>query len=189
MLRNVMRRRSWFAACIFAMALVVSALMPAGLAYADGYSIDQVNIDATVATDGSVSVQESRTFDFDGSYHGVYWQIPSGVFNGRYIETTISSVGEMDNGTFVPFVEDQKVAERRMRALVGEQVPIILVSAYDWSDIEESAKEAGADGFISKPLFKSTGALSKSASAPLFLSFSAACSLKWSVSRAKPTMT
>jgi len=45
---------------------------------------------------------------------------------------------------------------RRMRALVGEQVPIILVSAYDWSDIEESAKEAGADGFISKPLFKST---------------------------------
>ena len=45
---------------------------------------------------------------------------------------------------------------RRVRALVGDQVPIILVSAYDWSDIEESAKEAGADGFISKPLFKST---------------------------------
>ena len=45
---------------------------------------------------------------------------------------------------------------RRVRALVGDQVPIILVSAYDWSDIEESAKEAGANGFISKPLFKST---------------------------------
>ena len=45
---------------------------------------------------------------------------------------------------------------RRVRALVGDQVPIILISAYDWSDIEESAKEAGADGFISKPLFKST---------------------------------
>ncbi len=45
---------------------------------------------------------------------------------------------------------------RRVRALVGDQVPIILISAYDWSDIEESAKEAGADGFVSKPLFKST---------------------------------
>ena len=45
---------------------------------------------------------------------------------------------------------------RRMRAMDGDHVPIILVSAYDWSDIEESAKSAGADGFISKPLFKST---------------------------------
>ena len=45
---------------------------------------------------------------------------------------------------------------RRVRALVGDQVPIILISAYEWSDIEESAKDAGADGFISKPLFKST---------------------------------
>ena len=45
---------------------------------------------------------------------------------------------------------------RRMRALGGDQAPTILISAYDWSDIEESAKEAGADGFISKPMFKST---------------------------------
>jgi CheY-like chemotaxis protein len=45
---------------------------------------------------------------------------------------------------------------RRVRSLVGDEVPIILISAYDWSDIEESAKGAGADGFISKPLFKST---------------------------------
>ncbi|MBP3867347.1 MAG: response regulator, partial [Eggerthellaceae bacterium] len=45
---------------------------------------------------------------------------------------------------------------RRVRALIGDEVPIILISAYDWSDIEESAKDAGADGFISKPLFRST---------------------------------
>lgn len=45
---------------------------------------------------------------------------------------------------------------RRMRALCGDQKPPILVSAYDWSDIEERAKEAGADGFISKPPFRST---------------------------------
>ena len=35
------------------------------------------------------------------------------------------------------------------------EVPILLISAYDWSDIEDAAKEAGANGFISKPLFRS----------------------------------
>ena len=45
---------------------------------------------------------------------------------------------------------------RRVRTLDGGQAPTILISAYDWSDIEESAKEAGADGFISKPMFKTT---------------------------------
>ncbi|MCM1246678.1 MAG: response regulator, partial [Roseburia sp.] len=37
----------------------------------------------------------------------------------------------------------------------GTDTSIILVSAYDWSDIEDDAKTSGADGFISKPLFKS----------------------------------
>ena len=44
---------------------------------------------------------------------------------------------------------------RRIRTDVGESIPILLVSAYDWSDIEDKAKEAGADGFVSKPLFRS----------------------------------
>ena len=45
---------------------------------------------------------------------------------------------------------------RRIRSEIETTVPILLISAYDWSDIEEKAKEAGADGFITKPLFKST---------------------------------
>ena len=45
---------------------------------------------------------------------------------------------------------------RRIRAAVGEDVPILLISAYDWSDLEQDAREAGINGFISKPLFKST---------------------------------
>lgn len=47
-------------------------------------------------------------------------------------------------------------AARRIRAEVGDEMPILLISAYDWSDIEESAQEAGVNGFISKPLFRST---------------------------------
>ena len=45
---------------------------------------------------------------------------------------------------------------RRIRAEVDTKIPILLISAYDWSDIEDLAKEAGANGFISKPLFRST---------------------------------
>ncbi len=34
-------------------------------------------------------------------------------------------------------------------------MPIIIISAYDWSDIELEARAAGANAFISKPMFKS----------------------------------
>lgn len=44
---------------------------------------------------------------------------------------------------------------RAIRKIVGDEIPILIVSAYDWSDIEEEALAAGAHGFISKPLFKS----------------------------------
>ena len=45
---------------------------------------------------------------------------------------------------------------RRIRSEIGADTPILLISAYDWSDIEDKAKEAGANGFVSKPLFRST---------------------------------
>lgn len=45
---------------------------------------------------------------------------------------------------------------RRIRALLGDAVPILLITAYDWSEIEEEAKSAGVSGFLPKPLFKST---------------------------------
>lgn len=45
---------------------------------------------------------------------------------------------------------------RELRHKFGDEMPILIISAYDWSDIEEEAREAGISGFISKPLFKST---------------------------------
>ena len=44
---------------------------------------------------------------------------------------------------------------RRIRRLVGDDAPIIILTAYDWMDIEDEAKEAGVTGFVSKPLFPS----------------------------------
>ena len=44
---------------------------------------------------------------------------------------------------------------RRMRRYVGPDVLIIIISAYDWSGIEEQAKAAGVNAFIAKPFFAS----------------------------------
>ena len=45
---------------------------------------------------------------------------------------------------------------KRIRSEIDSQIPILLISAYDWSDIEDKARSAGANGFVSKPLFRST---------------------------------
>ena len=44
---------------------------------------------------------------------------------------------------------------RRMRRYVGPDVLIIIISAFDWSGIEEQAKAAGVNAFIAKPFFAS----------------------------------
>ncbi len=44
---------------------------------------------------------------------------------------------------------------RKIRSAVGKDVPIIILTAYDWTDIEEEAKEAGVTAFCAKPLFMS----------------------------------
>lgn len=44
---------------------------------------------------------------------------------------------------------------RRIRKIVGDDIPIIILTAYDWTEIEEEAKEAGVNAFLAKPLFKS----------------------------------
>ena len=54
----------------------------------------------------------------------------------------------------LPDVNGVEVA-RRIRKETGEDVPIIVMTAYDWADIEEEAKEAGITAFCSKPLFLS----------------------------------
>lgn len=44
---------------------------------------------------------------------------------------------------------------RRIRRVVGDRAPIIILTAYDWTDIEDEAREAGVTEFISKPMFPS----------------------------------
>ena len=44
---------------------------------------------------------------------------------------------------------------RRIRRLVGPDTMIIMMTAYEWSGIENEARAAGIDYFIAKPLFRS----------------------------------
>ena len=47
-------------------------------------------------------------------------------------------------------------AASEIRRVLGHDIPILLISAYDWSEFEDEARESGITGFISKPLFRST---------------------------------
>lgn len=74
------RQRRLFARFASVCALVALALLllPAA-AHADGYSMSQTYVGATVEADGSLTVVEGRQFDFDDDINGVFWEINTGT--------------------------------------------------------------------------------------------------------------
>ena len=44
---------------------------------------------------------------------------------------------------------------RQIRKVIGKSCPIIILTAYDWADVEEEARAAGVTAFCEKPLFLS----------------------------------
>ena len=42
---------------------------------------------------------------------------------------------------------------RRIREEIPREVPILILTSYDWPDIEEEARAAGVDAFLPKPFF------------------------------------
>ncbi|MGN0301679.1 MAG: response regulator, partial [Anaerotardibacter sp.] len=66
------------------------------------------------------------------------------------------------NNEFCAYIIDWKLPDmngievtRQIRKEVGLDKPIIILTAYDWVEIEEEAKEAGVTAFCSKPMFMS----------------------------------
>lgn len=49
--------------------------------------------------------------------------------------------------------QDGLQTTRQIREKLGDRLPILILSAYDWSEIEEQASAAGITGFLSKPVF------------------------------------
>ncbi len=95
------------------------------------YMLGQIGMRAEWTLSGKEAVLRSSQAAMRGDHYFVYiidWMLPD--MNG--IEVT-----------------------RRIRKEMGEDVPIIVLTAYDWTDIEDEAKEAGVTAFCSKPLFLS----------------------------------
>ncbi|MDE6943382.1 MAG: response regulator, partial [Lachnospiraceae bacterium] len=93
--------------------------------------LQQLGIRAEWTTSGKEAAYRAKTALEEGNSYHTYiidWQMPE--MSG--LETT-----------------------RKIRSLIGNDVPIIILTAYDWSDIEEDAKAAGVTGFCAKPLFMS----------------------------------
>ncbi len=42
---------------------------------------------------------------------------------------------------------------KRIREIVGYETPIIILTSYNWDEIVDTARNAGVDTFVSKPLF------------------------------------
>lgn len=101
------------------------------LCYSAASALKEIGVDAEWALNGELAV---RMVEEHYKKHTAYdvvlldWKMPG--MNG--LETT-----------------------KAIRKIVGDELPILIISAYDWSDIEDEARAAGAHGFISKPLFKS----------------------------------
>lgn len=94
-------------------------------------SLKELGIEAQWATDGKTAVEMAKKcHDEQNGFEVILldWKMP-----------------EMDG----------LHTARQLRKYLGQEVPILVISAYDWSDIEEEAKEVNIQGFISKPLFKS----------------------------------
>ena len=66
--------------------------------------------------------------------------------------------GDMDLCFFdwkMPDMDGVEVT-RRIRREVGDDIPIVMSSAYDISEVEEEARAAGVNGFLPKPLYRSS---------------------------------
>ena len=93
------------------------------------YMLQQIGMRAEWTLSGKEAVLRTRQAQMRGDSYCVYiidWLLPD--MNG--VEVT-----------------------RRIRKEMGDEVPMIVLTAYDWADIEDEAKEAGVTAFCSKPLF------------------------------------
>ena len=86
---------------------------------------------------------------------------PEWTLSGKEAVLRAKQAKEMGDGYGV-FIIDWRLNDingievvRRLRQVLGEEAPILLMTAYDWPAIKDEATEAGVNGFCSKPLFMS----------------------------------
>ena len=111
----------------------------------------------TLVVDDDVAVCESAVSTLREMGVQAQW-----VDSGRKAVDLVA--GLKDNGRYFDMIlVDWKMPDmdgietaRRIRAIVGPDVTIIIMTAYDWLSIEHEAKLAGVNLLMSKPMFKSS---------------------------------
>ena len=73
-----------------------------------------------------------------------------------------AQIAHNDNDPYLTYIIDWQMPDmngvetaRSIRRAVGKDAPIIILTAYEWTDIEEEARSAGVTAFCAKPLFMS----------------------------------
>ena len=123
-------------ALLGAVVLVAAVLSHPLHAFAD-YQMKPVEIDATVESDGTLNVYELRTFSFNGSYHGVYWNIPYGTYQGRQVAGEVFFVGEYVNGQLVELQRSDSGADRTYQLTDKDgYLEVKLFSPHDGGDVQ-----------------------------------------------------
>ena len=114
-----------------------------------------VNLDVLVADDDKLSLESCCSVLDDLGMR------TKGVSTGEEAVREVVLCHEQGKDYFACIIDwkmpgmDGIETTRAIRKEVGNDVPIIIISAYDWSDIEQEARVAGANAFISKPMFRS----------------------------------
>ncbi len=122
----------------------------------DDFSYDKfINLPILVADDDEIACESTCEILDELGMQSEY------VLHGQEAVQRVMKHHEADDDFFAVILDwkmpdmDGLATAKEIRRQVGDTVPIIIISAYDWSDIEASAREAGVNAFLSKPLFKS----------------------------------
>lgn len=113
------------------------------------------NLPVLVVDDDEYSAQSACMILDDIGMNGEY------VLSSKEAVESVCKRHAVDDDYFAVILDwqmpemDGLETTRQIRKNVGDGVPIIILSAYDWSNIEEEARKAGVNEFIAKPLFKS----------------------------------
>ena len=87
---------------------------------------------------------------------------PDWTLSGR--EAVLKAESGIENGRpYYAYIIDWQLPDingidvaRKIRKIPGNEAPIYILTAYDYTEIEDEARQAGITGFIQKPLFLST---------------------------------
>ncbi len=117
--------------------------------------LDTLEGHSVLIVDDDRDTCESLSLMFEGTGLAVHWEQTG---TGAVEELKKARKEERDYSLVIldwkmPAMDGLDTA-RSIREQIGWEIPILLLSAYDWESVEADAVKMGIDGFMTKPIFK-----------------------------------